>query len=77
MLSLCALSLSRIETASFALTPRERDVLDYLRGGFTNREIALACGSSTNTVKKQVRAIFDKLGATTRAEAVAISVRTP
>jgi DNA-binding CsgD family transcriptional regulator len=56
------------------LTPRERDVLQYLCLGYTNREVALACGSSPNTVRNQLAAIYAKLGASTRAEAVAIAL---
>lgn len=57
----------------FPLSPRERDVLDYLCLGYTNREIASACGTSANTVRNQLVALFAKLGASTRAEAVAIA----
>jgi DNA-binding CsgD family transcriptional regulator len=60
-----------------SLTPREREVLDYLCLGYTNREIALACGSSPHTVRNQLRSIFRKLGASTRAEAVALALGAP
>jgi len=56
------------------LTPRERDVLEYLCLGYTNREIALACGSSPNTVRNQLVSIFAKLGVTTRSEAVGVAL---
>lgn len=56
------------------LTRREREVLDYLCLGYTNREIALACGSSSNTVRNQLAKIFAKLGATTRSEAVGLAL---
>ena len=56
------------------LTPREREVLDFLRLGYTNAEIARALGSSVNTVRNQLQRIYRKLGATTRAEAVALSL---
>lgn len=58
-------------TASL-LTARERDVLDYLKLGLTNAEIALACGTSVNTVRNQVGSILRKLGAANRTEAVAM-----
>jgi DNA-binding CsgD family transcriptional regulator len=57
------------------LTPREREVLAYLCRGLTNGEIAGLCGSSRNTVRNQLVRVFAKLGATTRAEAVAIALR--
>jgi DNA-binding CsgD family transcriptional regulator len=56
------------------LTPREREVLDYLELGFTNAEIALACGNAPATVRNQLASVFRKLGATTRAEAVALAL---
>jgi DNA-binding CsgD family transcriptional regulator len=55
------------------LSRRERDVLDYLCLGYTNREIGLALGTSANTVRNQLVALFAKLGASTRAEAVALA----
>lgn len=53
-----------------AMTPREREVLDLLGEGLSNRAIAERLGISTHTVKFHVAAIYGKLGATTRAEAV-------
>ena len=55
------------------LSPRERDVLDYLCLGYTNAEIARACGTSPNTVRNQLAIVFRKIGATTRAEAVGLA----
>lgn len=52
------------------ITPREREVLDLLGDGLSNRAIAERLGISTHTVKFHVAAIYGKLGATTRAEAV-------
>jgi len=68
-------TLRRPRGEQFALTPREREVLDYLELGYTNAEIGLACGSRPRTVRNQLSQIFRKLGASTRAEAVAISLR--
>jgi DNA-binding CsgD family transcriptional regulator len=56
-----------------ALTPRERELLGYLRLGYTNRDIALACGTSFRTVRNQMSKLFAKLEVATRAEAVARS----
>jgi DNA-binding CsgD family transcriptional regulator len=55
------------------LSPREREVLEYLCLGYRNREIANAFGTSPNTVRNQLACVFQKLGATTRAEAVALA----
>ena len=43
--------------------------------GLSNPDIALQLGISPETVKKHLNAIFAKLGAATRAEAVAIALR--
>jgi DNA-binding CsgD family transcriptional regulator len=56
-----------------ALSPRERELMNYLCLGYTNREIAMACGTSANTVRNQLASAFHKLGASTRAEAVGIA----
>jgi len=53
------------------LTQREREVLRLL--GHSNKEIAMALGIAERTVKFHVTSIFNKLGAETRAQAVAIA----
>jgi DNA-binding CsgD family transcriptional regulator len=53
-----------------ALTAREQDVLALLADGYRNREIAERLGISEHTVKFHLAAIFGKLGASTRTEAV-------
>lgn len=58
-----------------ALTPREDDVLRLLAEGAGNREIAERLGVSEHTVKFHLSAIFGKLGATTRTEAVRRAMR--
>jgi len=52
------------------LTEREEAVLRLLRGTLSLREIGKELFLSTNTIKTHTRAIYRKLGATTRAEAV-------
>jgi DNA-binding NarL/FixJ family response regulator len=54
------------------LTRREKAVLDLVRQGLTNREIAAALFISENTVKVHLRNIMEKLHAHTRQEAVAL-----
>jgi DNA-binding NarL/FixJ family response regulator len=65
----CAASRPPSDPA-MSLTSRERDVIDYVRLGYRNHEIALAMDTSPNTVRNQLAAIYQKLGAANRAEAV-------
>jgi len=51
------------------LTEREREVLALLAGGMTNKEIAERLVVTTNTVKRHLKAIFEKLGVHTRSAA--------
>lgn len=53
------------------LTPRERDVFHWLCEGKTNWEIGEVLGTTENTIKKQVRQVFAKLGVSNRTQAVA------
>lgn len=54
-----------------ALTDREREVLDLLALGLTNKEIAEKLFITTNTVKRHLKAIFEKLDVHTRSAATA------
>ena len=58
-----------------ALTPRELEVLTMMAEGLGNRAIARSRGISVHTVKFHVAAVLDKLGARSRAEAVAVGLR--
>ena len=53
-----------------ALTDREREVLDLIARGSTNREIAGELFLSPHTVKEHTSSLYRKLGARNRAEAV-------
>jgi two-component system nitrate/nitrite response regulator NarL len=57
------------------LTPREAEVLQLLARGNTNAEIARALGISPHTAKFHVGTVLAKLGARSRAEAVARASR--
>ena len=52
------------------LTPRQRDVLDLLRRGKSNREIALELDLAEATVRTHVTAILKTLGVRNRTQAV-------
>jgi DNA-binding CsgD family transcriptional regulator len=51
------------------LTPREREVLDWVAAGKTNRDIATIVGASPRTVEKHLERIYEKLGVETRTAA--------
>jgi DNA-binding CsgD family transcriptional regulator len=57
------------------LTPREAEVLGLLGQGRTNAAIAASLLISESTVKFHVKNILLKLGATSRADAVARHLR--
>lgn len=60
-------SLSKLS----ALTDREREVLDLLAQGLTNKQIADQLVITTNTVKRHLKSIFEKLDVHTRSAATA------
>lgn len=57
------------------LTEREREVLRALAEGLGNKQVAARLGIGTSTVKSHLEAIYAKLGAHTRSEAVARAMR--
>jgi DNA-binding NarL/FixJ family response regulator len=58
------------------LTRRERQVLELLAEGRSNKEIASVLDISDHTAKFHVGAILAKLGASSRGEAVVIAARS-
>jgi DNA-binding NarL/FixJ family response regulator len=58
------------------LTAREVEVLELIAHGMRNAEIAQRLYLSERTVDHHVAAVLRKLGARSRAEAVAFSMRT-
>jgi two-component system, NarL family, response regulator YdfI len=57
------------------ITSRETDVLKMLAEGLVNKDIAARLGISEHTVKFHISSILDKLGASTRTEAVTLGIR--
>jgi two-component system nitrate/nitrite response regulator NarL len=57
------------------LTPREREILALIGEGLSNKAMARRLGISVHTVKFHLEALFTKLDATSRAEAVAKGLR--
>lgn len=59
-----------------ALTAREREVLELLARGLTNKELAATLHVTNNTIKRHLKAVFKKLDVQTRAAAVAKVLNT-
>jgi len=57
---------------SLGLTFREVEILMWIARGKTNKEVGLILESSPRTVNKHLEHVFEKLGVSTRAAAVAI-----
>ena len=60
----------QVDVDAIPLSSREREVLDLIAGGSTNREIAAALHLSPHTIKEHTSSLYRKLGARNRAEAV-------
>jgi DNA-binding NarL/FixJ family response regulator len=58
-----------------SLTPREREVLQLVTKGMTNKEIGAQLHIAENTVKNHLRNILEKLHLQNRAQAAAYAVR--
>ena len=57
------------------LTTRELDVLQLIRDGFRNKQIADKLGIAETTVNFHIKNLVDKLGANDRTHAVTIAIR--
>ncbi len=57
------------------LTPREKEVLNLMKDGLNNNEIAEKLFVSVSTVKFHVSSILSKLGVGNRTEAVAMAIK--
>jgi DNA-binding CsgD family transcriptional regulator len=69
-----ARDLAARDPGRYRLTPREREIVELVTLGLGNREIALACGTSINTVRNQLAAVFAKVGVGTRSELVRLAL---
>lgn len=58
------------ESVGVRLSPRERQIFEYLLRGFRNEDIARALGTSPATVRNQLVQLYRKAGVGTRAELV-------
>ena len=61
--------------ARMQVTPRELSTLRLMSDGKSNKEIAVVLGISERTVKSHLGHLFEKLGVTSRTEAVKVATR--
>ena len=71
--ALCPTNHKGIEILSL----RERQVVQQLAAGLSNREIAHSLGLSSHTVKNYLFRIFDKLGVSSRTELLFLAMNAP
>jgi DNA-binding NarL/FixJ family response regulator len=64
-------------SASSELTKRELEILQLVRRGRRNREIAQEMQIEEKTVKNHINSIYSKLGITSRVEAMAARIEGP
>jgi two-component system NarL family response regulator len=57
------------------LTPREMAVLRELAAGRSNKEVAAALGVAEGTAKIHTARVFEKLGVSSRTEALAVALQ--
>jgi len=62
-------------TVTASLTKRETQILNYVAGGNSNKQIASILEISEQTIKNHVSSILRKLNANDRAHAVALAIR--
>lgn len=55
---------------TYGFSPREKEVLDHLLQGKSNKQIAFTLGISTNTIEFHLKNIYKKLDVNSRAEAI-------
>lgn len=73
---LCAKAAQRVadSLSRASLTARERQVLGLVATGCSNKDISADLDISLSTVKAHVKALLDKLGASSRTQATSIAV---
>ena len=57
------------------LSKRQSEILESITRGLSNEEISTMLGISVPVVKEHIKLLFEKIGASNRAEAVAIAMR--
>jgi DNA-binding CsgD family transcriptional regulator len=69
-------SASTARATSWNLTRRELEIIQYLELGYSNEQIGTALGTKMRTVRNQLSGVYAKLQVATRAEAVAVWLRS-
>jgi len=67
--------VTHIRTRAATLTPREREVLEFVISGLMNKQIADALGTAEQTIKVHRARILKKMGVRSVAELVHDSAR--
>lgn len=68
--------LAEETSVNWQLTPREQEVLHWVRAGKTDREIASILDLSQHTVREHLRRIYRKTGTRTRTAAARLAARS-
>lgn len=71
-----SLSATAFISSEDGLTPRQRDILEHIAMGRSNKQIAHALGIRERTVKFHVAALFERLGTQSRTEALVVALRS-
>ncbi len=66
---------SEAEGFTSPLTPREKEILNYIAKGYLNKQIAAELDISEQTIKNHVTSILRKLNANARTEAVVVAIK--
>ncbi len=65
----------QVETLQESLTPREKEIFRVVAQGLTHREIGELLGISPRTVEVHKGRVMEKLGVTTMAELIKLSLK--
>ena len=63
-------SRATVNEESAVLSPREKEILEFLAKGFLYKEISSKLGISTGTVRQHIHKIYEKLHVQNRTEAI-------
>jgi DNA-binding CsgD family transcriptional regulator len=63
------------QSALGALTPRELEIVDYVKRGKSNKLIAYELKLSENTVRNHLRNIMEKLGLQNRVQVATLAMK--